>query len=416
MQKHVVHRPSRARRRRRPGSVPEYVETFAEKLSGLGYDRSTLCAHRSLLCRFDEWRRRRDLTFEDLNEGVIARFLRWHATSGRWPHGCQALLDRFLHHLRASGATPSATPVRDHSPWGRLEHAFREHLRAERGLCATTIENYCSFLRRFLSERLDTPTRSVSTLTAADVSAFVRRHAHDRGPATAKMMVTGLRALFRFLFQTGELALDLSAAVPPIRDWRLATIPKAIPPEDVERVVNATDLHTATGRRDRAVLLLLARLGLRAGEIVAMELDDIDWRAGELTIRGKKGLRYDRFPLPADVGEALARYLRRDRPATTSRRVFFCMRAPRRPFANKSVITGIMDRAITRAGLEPPVRGAHLLRHSLAIRMLRQGASFTEIGQVLRHRLAQTTEIYAKVDLDSLRSVVQPWPGTGGGQ
>jgi site-specific recombinase XerD len=270
--------------------------------------------------------------------------------------------------------------------------------------------------RRFITDQRGEAASSIGTLTAADVSAFVLRHARDRGPATAKMMVTALRVMFRFLFQTGRLAVDLTAAVPTIPDWRLATIPKAIAPGEVEQILRACDLKTATGRRDRAVLLLLARLGLRAGEVVALELEDIDWRAGEIVIRGKKGLRHDRFPLPADVGQALAVYLHRDRRQRTSRRVFLCMRAPRRAFANKSAITTIVRRAIARVGLEPPVRGAHLLRHSLATRMLRHGASFIEIGQVLRHQAAQTTEIYAKVDLDSLRSVVQPWPQTGGGQ
>jgi site-specific recombinase XerD len=182
-----------------------------------------------------------------------------------------------------------------------------------------------------------------------------------------------------------------------------------------ESCAHATS-KTATGRRNRAVLLLLARLGLRAGEVVALELDDIDWRIGEITIRGKKGLRHDRFPLPAEVGHALVTYLRRDRPDSASRRVFLCLRAPRRPFANRAAITTIVERAVARAGLTPPVRGAHLLRHSLATRMLRHGASFAEIGQVLRHRAAHTTEIYAKVDLEGLRSVVQPWPRTGGDQ
>jgi site-specific recombinase XerD len=184
----------------------------------------------------------------------------------------------------------------------------------------------------------------------------------------------------------------------------------------VEQILRACDLKTATGRRDRAVLLLLARLGFRAGEVVALELEDIDWRAGEIVIRGKKDLRHDRFPLPADVGQAVATYLHRDRPQSTNRRVFFCMRAPRRAFANKSAVTTIVRKAIARAGLKPPVRGAHLLRHSLATRMLGHGASFAEIGQVLRHRAANTTEIYAKVDLESLRTVVQPWPSRGGHQ
>lgn len=228
------------------------------------------------------------------------------------------------------------------------------------------------------------------------------------------MMVTALRALFRFLFQAGELGIDLGAAVPTVPDWRLATIPRALAPQEVEQLLAACDEKTATGRRDRAILLLLARLGLRAGEVVALELDDLHWRAAEITIRGKKGLRHDRFPLPKDVGAAVATYLRRDRVPSAARRVFLCMRAPRRSFAGPGAVTTIVRRALARADLHPPVRGAHLLRHSLATQMLRHGASLDEIGEVLRHRAASSTEIYAKVDLDSLRAVVQAWPETGG--
>jgi site-specific recombinase XerD len=228
-------------------------------------------------------------------------------------------------------------------------------------------------------------------------------------------MTTALRAMFRFLFQAGELAVDLSVAVPTVPDWRLATLPRSLAPEHVERLLAACDRQTATGRRDRALLLLLARLGLRAGEVVALELDDLHWRRGEITIRGKKGLRHERFPLPADVGDALATYVR-DRPPTETRRVFLCMRAPRRSCRGPGAVTTIVRRALARAGLHPPVRGAHLLRHSLATQMLRHGASFVEIGAVLRHRAAGTTEIYAKVDLENLRAVVQPWPDAGGMQ
>jgi site-specific recombinase XerD len=198
-----------------------------------------------------------------------------------------------------------------------------------------------------------------------------------------------------------------------VPDWRLATIPRSLASEQVERLLTACNRRTTTGRRDYAILLLLARLGLRAGEVVALELEDLHWRAGEITIRGKKGLRHDRFPLPADVGRALATYLRERAPSVT-RRVFLCMRAPRRSFRGPGAVTTIVRRALARADLHPPVRGAHLLRHSLATRMLRHGASLVEIGEVLRHRAASTTEIYAKVDLESLQAVVQPWPDAGG--
>jgi integrase/recombinase XerD len=408
---------NRARaRHRRAGPIRQHIEAFVEQLTGLGYVPSTIREHVRLLRRLDHWMERCHLSAVDLDARAIDAFLdgprsRHHTRR----HGGASLLGRFLQHLQTVGATPAPPPVIDPSPRSHLERTYREYLQAQCGLCVTTIETYVGFFRRFLTECLSEGC-SVGTLRASDVSAFVRRHARDRGSATAKMMVTALRAMFRFLFQTGELTVDLSAAVPTIRDWRLATIPKAIAPDDVERLLQACNLKTGTGRRDHAVLLLLARLGLRAGEVMALELDDLDWRAGEIVIRGKKGLRHDRFPLPVDVGQALATYLQCHRPASTSRRVFLCMRAPRRAFATRSAVTTIVRRAVARAGLEPPVRGAHLLRHSLATRMLGHGASLSEIGEVLRHRAAQTTEIYAKVDLESLRAVVQPWPETGGAQ
>jgi site-specific recombinase XerD len=216
--------------------------------------------------------------------------------------------------------------------------------------------------------------------------------------------------------QRGTIERDLGACVPRMSDWRLATIPKYLSPDDVERLIQACDRQTSVGRRDHAILLLLARLGLRAGEIVALELDDIQWRAGEMTVRSSKRLPQDRLPLPRDVGEALATYICRDRPRHPTRRVFLCTKAPRRGFTSPSTVSTIVRRALARAGLCPPLKGAHLLRHSLATRMLRHGASLQEIGQVLRHRGVTTTEIYAKVDLAGLRALAQPWPLGGGAQ
>ena len=190
-------------------------------------------------------------------------------------------------------------------------------------------------------------------------------------------------------------------------------MPKYLTPDEVSRVLSSCDRQTATGRRDYAILLLLARLGLRAGEIVALQLDDIDWRAGEILVRGK-GLLHDRMPLPVDVGEALASYLCTDRPRCQTRRVFVCMKAPRSGFAGPSTLTTIVRRALHRAGLQPAFKGAHLLRHTLATTMLRSGASMGEIGEVLRHRTPSTTEIYAKLDFEGLRSLAHPWPAVGG--
>jgi integrase/recombinase XerD len=230
----------------------------------------------------------------------------------------------------------------------------------------------------------------------------------------AQLMTTAFRSFFRYLFQKGQLRVDLAASVPTVAYWRLSTVPKYLAPKEVERVLKACNRRTATGRRDYAVLLLLARLGLRAGEVVALQLDDLNWRAGEILVRGK-GLFHDRMPLPSDVGRALAVYLRRDRPPCRTRRVFICMKAPRRGFADPSTLTTIVRRALDRADLHPAFKGAHLLRHSLAPSMLHSGATMGEIGEVLRHRISNTTEIYAKVDFNGLRSLAHPWP-IGGGQ
>ncbi len=206
------------------------------------------------------------------------------------------------------------------------------------------------------------------------------------------------------------MAMDLASAIPGIANWRLTHLPKALTAEQVESLLLCCDQSTATGQRDHAILLLLARLGLRAGEVVAMTLDDIQWETGLLTVRGK-GLRHETLPLPQDVGEALAHYLRYRRPQCTTRRVFIRLRAPHQGFTTSAAICNVVRRALARAGLNPACKGAHLLRHSLATRMLSNGASLAEIGDILRHRQPQTTQIYAKVDVKALRTLAQPWPG-----
>jgi site-specific recombinase XerD len=228
-------------------------------------------------------------------------------------------------------------------------------------------------------------------------------------------MVTALRSFLRFLLTRGEIEADLAACVPTVASWRLSTVPKYLTPSEVQRLLGTCRRDTPTGRRDYAILLLLARLGLRAGEIVALSLDDIDWRAGEMTVPGK-GLVHDRLPLPVDVGEAVAAYLSQGRPACSSRRVFIRAKAPRRGLSHPSTVSTIVRTAVERAGLHPPVKGAHLLRHTLATEMLRGGGSLAEIGEVLRHRARNSTEIYAKVDLNGLRSLALPWPVGGGGR
>jgi site-specific recombinase XerD len=294
-----------------------------------------------------------------------------------------------------------------------LRRRYANHLEKERGLAAVTVAGYWPFIRRLVVERFGDGPIAVRELTPDDVARFLLRHARSGSPKVARLMATALRSFFRFLFQHGQTGSDLARAIPAVPEWRLAEVPKYLEPEEVERVVRACQRDTAVARRDHAIILLLARLGLRASEVIALELDDVDWRAGVLTVRGK-GRSHDRLPLPADVGEALASYLRHHRPPCTTRRLFIRAKAPHRGFANPSSLSTIVARTLRRAGLRPESTGAHVLRHSLATGMLRSGASLDEIGEVLRHRTPETTEIYAKVDVRGLRSLALPWPTEGG--
>jgi integrase/recombinase XerD len=326
----------------------------------------------------------------------------------------QRTVAHFLEHLREKGAIPAPQPAVDDSPLALLQTRYENFLKKERGLSSGTAARNGKFLRRFIVERFGDAPICVRELVPNDISGFLLRHARSGSPGVAKLMVTALRSFFRFLFQHGDTESDLSGAVPTVPAWRLADVPKYLTPEEVERVVHACDRRdTSLACRDRAIILLLARLGLRAGEVIALKLDDFDWRAGVVTVHGK-GRYHDSLPLPADVGEALAVYLRQYRPSCTTRCVFIRNKAPHRGFAHPSSISTIVCRALKRAGLRPALMGAHLLRHSLATGMLRSGASLGEIGQVLRHRVASTTEIYAKVDINGLRLLALPWPTKGG--
>ncbi|MBZ5653233.1 MAG: site-specific integrase [Acidobacteriia bacterium] len=288
-------------------------------------------------------------------------------------------------------------------------------MRSERGLAAATVINYLPCIRKFLTARFREKPLVIREVRASDVSDFILRQAPTMSPRRAQLVTAAFRSFFHFLLKDGELQVNLALSVPSVADRRPATIPKYLSPDQVERVLGTCNRQTATGRRDYAILLLLARLGLRAGEVVSLRLDDVDWRTGELLVRGK-GLLHDRMPLPVDVGEALTSYLRTDRPPCKTRRVFVCRKAPRSGFAGPSTLTTIVRRALDRADLYPALRGAHVLRHSLATTMLRSGASMNEIGEILRHRNPSSTEIYAKLDFDGLRTLAHPWPSVGGGR
>jgi site-specific recombinase XerD len=279
-------------------------------------------------------------------------------------------------------------------------------MRQQRGTCDVTLHNHSLYIREVLRRLGEEPRR----FDAHWLRAFVLEKSRSCGWGTAKNCTTALRMFLRFLIAEGKCRVGLDAAIPTVAQWRLASLPRNLQPDDVERLIASCDRASAVGRRDRAVVLLLARLGLRAADIVHLRLSDIDWKDASIQVCGK-GHRHQRLPLSQEVGEAIVAYLKNGRPRTTADRVFVCARAPIRAFGSSCVVTKIVDKALRRADVTRPTRGAtHLLRHSFATSLLRQGASLQEIATILRHRSIETTQIYAKVDVPSLRDIAQPWP------
>ena len=305
-------------------------------------------------------------------------------------------------------AEPRGGGVGTTTPERTLIGAFRAWLAEERGLSAATRLGYGKQASTFLATLPEPLDEALSQLDAGGVISFVVDYCQGRNRESAKAMVTALRALLRFLHVAGYVPVSLAAAVPAVAGWRLASLPRGLDATVVERLLESCDRDTATGRRDYAILILLARLGLRGAEVATLELADIDWHGGEVLVHGK-GNRMERLPLITEVGEAIAAYVMGDKPRRGGMTVFRGVRAPWRPLS-PSAIRGITARACQQAGL--PRFGAHRLRHSLATDMLRAGSSLAEVGQVLRHRSQLSTAIYAKVDENALRVLARPWPGS----
>jgi len=394
----------------RVGPLGPHLDDFLGVLLERGYAKSTAKEKIRIVSRLSKWLESRHLTIKNLNESTIKMFLSCRKRKKHLDRVAPSTFRQFLSFLREEGIVSLPVPAIEASPLRRIERGFAQYLVEERGLSQASVDNYSPTVRRFLTERFGNRKIILNTLCPQDISAFIIRHAHTMSPGRAQLMVTALRSFFRFLLMRSDISTDLAAAVPTVARWRFSGLPKFLEPEQVERLLKSCNRNTASGQRDFAVLLLLSRLGLRAGEIVHLVLDDILWESGELIVRGKSA-REERLPLPHDVGEAVAAYLRYGRPHCTSRRVFIRIKAPRCGFATSAAVDDIVRLALSRADIDVDFKGAHLLRHTLATTMLRGGASFTEIGEILRHQLPSTTEVYAKVDLTALRTIAQPWPG-----
>jgi len=400
----------------RLGLLDTHVESFLKHLRAAGYAERTLRKKQSIAASFARWTRRKRVAVKDLNESHVDAFVKRSPRKRKARVRFElAIVRLFLEYLRLEAGVPTPPLRIESSPAGELQHRYVDYLRNERGLAENSICVYSPYIHDFLATLVDrSGSVSPAGLDALTVQDFLLARVRDRSSEWSRLLVTALRSFLRFLYVRGETAIDLSISVPVVRRWRQASVPTFLSPEEMERVLSATDRSTPRGRRDYAILLLLARLGLRAGEVVLLELGDVRWRTGEIVVRGKGRVR-DRLPLLSDIGEALALYLREDRGSSASRRVFLRMLAPRVGLTGPAAVGHVVRAALARAGLRRTGRGAaHIFRHSLATRMIRHGASIAEISEVLRHRSQNTTEIYAKVDFEALRGVARPWPGTGG--
>jgi len=341
---------------------------------------------------------------------LVERYLRHRAGRQTIQPGDRAALKRWLSVLREEGViAPAAPPAL--TPHDRIFKEFDAYLRTERGLAPKSIVRHLPVIRRFLHEVCPAGDDDLGKISQEDVICYIERHAQDWSPTTGKAMCGSLRAFLRYLHHRGLNQRALAGCVPSMRRWKLATLPTYLAVAEVQKALDGCDRATVMGRRDYAILMMLAKLGLRANEVATLTLDDIDWRAGEMLVRAK-GRQRARMPIPPDVGAAVVAYLRDTRPKSSCRRLFVRTLAPHVGFASGCAITMIAKAALDRAGIEGCAhRGAHIFRHSLATELLRSGATLSEIGQLLRHESHDTTRIYAKVDIETLRTLSLPWPG-----
>ena len=399
-------RPSRVRI---TGPLAPHAVGFRQRLGQYGYTPNAASNQLQLMAHVSRWLEGCGLGLDELTPERVEEFLAHRRGEGYTLWLSTKAIVPMLDYLRGLGVVPTRAPRAPATEARQLQEHYRAYLVQERGLAAGTIAGYLHVARLFCAARAaDDGALHLDRLSATEVTEFVLAECASRSVGSAKYVVCGLRSLLRYLYVADHIDVQLDGAVPTAAGWRLAGVPVIFDRAQVTRLLASCDRRSTFGRRDYAVLMLLARLGLRAGEVAALELADIDWRAGEIVVRGK-GRRAERLPLPADMGEALVGWLRRGRPRCEATTVFTRVRAPHRPLTSGGV-SAIVRAACARAGL--PELHAHRLRHTAATEMLRAGASLPEVGQVLRHASVLTTAIYAKVDHDRLRTLALPWPGT----
>ena len=395
--------------RLRSGPLGGHIDAFAETLLKQGYSFYVITEKIRAVGKIGRWLSQQQMNLVALDEQCILEFMEYCRGKQFLSENQSAALNQLLCYLRKAGVVPTA-PAMSTDTRQAIEKEFEKYLAMERGVSLPGRRYQLLIARRFLTGRFGTSTFDCRKLCAADVIQFTLRHAYTYKLRTAQTMLSALRGFLRFLYMRGETPNDLTGCVFRVANWHLAGLPKYLEPKQVEHLLQSVDQTSRAGLRDYAILLLLARLGLRGGEVVNLELEDIDWEAGTITVRGK-GKWHNRLPIPQDVGEAIVKYLRHGRPKCSCRRVFIRTVAPYRELLSSAATHNIVESHLACAGLHPHSKGTHLLRHSLATRMIRGGNTLDEIGDILGHQFHSSTEIYAKVAITSLRALAQPWPG-----
>jgi len=401
---------SRLFRRLKSGPDGQLVEVYAARLAKDGLARHGTWRCLNLVGDLLSWIAGSRFKLTDLDERMVERYLRYRGGKQSIQPGDRAALKRWLSVLRDAGSIAPAAllPITSQD---QIFEEFAYYLRRERGLAPKSIVRHQPFIRRFLHEVCPAGVGDLGRISQEDVIRYIERHARDWSAESGKAMCWSLRAFLRYLHHRGLNPLALAGCVPSIRQWKLASLPTYLSTAQVQKVLHGCDRATAMGRRDYAILMMLAKLGLRADEVATLTLDDVDWRSGEMLVRAK-GRQRARMPIPPDVGAAVVAYLRDGRPKSSCRRLFLRTVAPNVGFASGCAITMIAKTALERACIRGYAhQGAHIFRHSLATELLRSGATLSEIGQLLRHESHDTTRIYAKVDVDALRTLSLPWPG-----
>jgi len=388
-----------------------YLDDFAAALIGGGYKATTIQRYLRSAAHVSYWHQGRARSLTELDKPSISEFkqhLRACQCKGFKRVNEYDLRGArvFLRHLRETAVIRTADRAITAATTPPLFAGFCDWMRQHHGVQDTTLNTY----RRTILDALQTLGGNPQRFEATGLRAFVLDRASRHGRCQAKVVITALRAFTRYLIAQGQCQVGLDAAIPTTAGWRLSALPRYLPVANVERILAACDSATVAGARDHAILLLLSRLGLRAGDIYTLRLGDIDWTQATVRVFGKSR-RTVQLPLPQDVGDALSHYLATARPVVKSDRLFLRVAAPVGPFVkNSSAVSDIVERAIHRAGVRAPAHGAHLLRHSAATALLAEGASLESIAVLLRHRSLDTTAHYAKVDVKLLRKLAQPWP------